>query len=91
MAEQAQKKKKKQGVQIESAVVIFSNQNLKPVAFNSSQGRACTSAPTEGGERVAEQVVGGRKLIFETNGLKALYFQGVETGRFQHGVNLMST
>ena len=30
-------------------------------------------------------------MTFETNGLKALYFQGVETKRFQHGVNMMST
>ena len=26
----------------------------------------------------------GFRLIFETNGFKALYFQGVETKRFQH-------
>ena len=27
----------------------------------------------------------GAKFIFETNGLKAPYFQGVESKRFQHG------
>ena len=36
--------------------------------------------------------VGGCRLTFETNGLKALYFQEVETKWFQQrGVNLMST
>ena len=28
-------------------------------------------------------------MIFETNALKALYFQGVETKRFQHRVKLI--
>ena len=31
----------------------------------------------------------GVRLIFETNGLKVVYFQGVETKHFQHRFNLM--
>ena len=30
-------------------------------------------------------------MLFETNGLKVIRFQGIETERFQHGVKLMST
>ena len=45
-----------------------------------------------GGGRAERHLgVGGCRLTFESNGLKALYFQGVETKHFQRGVNLMST
>ena len=43
-------------------------------------------------EHCRHREVGVCRLTFETNGLKALYFQGVETKHFQHAVNhVMST
>ena len=40
-------------------------------------------------DRAGTHPLGARRLIFETNVLKGMHFQGVETMRFQRGVNLM--
>ena len=56
--------------------------------------RCCHEKPFRvewGRVRGCRRSVSGCKLIFETNGLKGMCFQVIETIRFQRLVNLMST
>ena len=85
-------------VQVESTGVIFSQSNFETgvlsilgqswVKLWSSLGQACTAltaADKEDGVVGSEALCRGvHMLTFETNRLKGMCFQGVETRRFQH-------
>ena len=93
---QQQAQTNNKGVKLKALLHPFRNQTLKPGVL-SSAGVSSLHCLLPVRRREAHgwknpQVYGllrravgwGCRLTFETNGLKAMYFQGVETERFQH-------